>query len=105
MTNTGDKIFKVVNKTRKTVRFNSVLVFYPGKPLRVTERLIKSYPAIGILLKRGDFEVLGEDTPAQAEQAEQAEPAKQDDMQAETQAEGKEPAPKKRAKRGPKTDK
>ena len=53
------EILEIVNKTDRIIKFSGILVFYPNEPVKVSGKNIEQVPAIDILIKRGDFEIVG----------------------------------------------
>ena len=53
------EILEIVNKTDRIIKFSGILVFYPNEPVKVSGKTIEQVPAIDILIKRGDFEIVG----------------------------------------------
>ena len=53
------EILEIVNKTDRIIKFSGILVFYPNEPVKVSGKTIELVPAIDILIKRGDFEIVG----------------------------------------------
>lgn len=54
-----NEFLDIVNKTDRIIKFSGILVFYPNEPVKVHEKTIEQVPAIDILIKRGDFEIVG----------------------------------------------
>ena len=52
------EILEIVNKTERIIKFSGILVFYPNEPVKVSGKTIEQVPAIDILIKRGDFEIV-----------------------------------------------
>ena len=52
------EILEIVNKTDRIIKFSGILVFYPNEPVKVSGKTIEQVPAIDILIKRGDFEIV-----------------------------------------------
>ena len=55
----GNEFLDIVNKTDRIIKFNGILVFYPNEPVKVSGKTKEQVPAIDILIKRGDFEIVG----------------------------------------------
>lgn len=74
-----NEFLDIVNKTDRIIKFNGILVFYPNEPVKVNGKTIEQVPAIDILIKRGDFEIVGgvEELPKTAEPAETHETAQE----------------------------
>lgn len=53
------EILEIVNKTDRIIKFSGILVFYPNEPVKVSGKTKEQVPAIDILIKRGDFEIVG----------------------------------------------
>lgn len=73
----GNEFLEIVNKTDRIIKFSGILVFYPNEPLKVSGKTIEQVPAIDILIKRGDFEIVGgaNELPKTAENTETHETA------------------------------
>ena len=54
-----NEFLEIVNKTDRIIKFSGILVFYPNEPVKVSGKTIEQVPAIDILIKRGDFEIVG----------------------------------------------
>lgn len=54
-----NEFLEIVNKTDRIIKFSGILVFYPNEPVKVNGKTIEQVPAIDILIKRGDFEIVG----------------------------------------------
>ena len=54
-----NEFLEIVNKTDRIIKFSGILVFYPNEPVKVSGKNIEQVPAIDILIKRGDFEIVG----------------------------------------------
>ena len=54
-----NEFLEIVNKTDRIIKFSGILVFYPNEPVKVSVKTIEQVPAIDILIKRGDFEIVG----------------------------------------------
>lgn len=54
-----NEFLEIVNKTDRIIKFSGILVFYPNEPVKVSGKTIEQVPAIDILIKRGDFEIIG----------------------------------------------
>lgn len=95
------EILEIVNKTDRIIKFSGILVFYPNEPLKVSGKTIEQVPAIDILIKRGDFEIVGgaNELPKTAENTETNETAQE---RAETKRTHKAVRKDKKAKRGAK---
>lgn len=52
------KTMMIENTTDHAIRFNSVVKFYPKQPVKVTEDMMNKFPAIKILIERGEFKVV-----------------------------------------------
>ena len=95
------EILEIVNKTDRIIKFSGILVFYPNEPVKVSGKTIEQVPAIDILIKRGDFEIVGgaNELPKTAENTETHETAQE---RAETKKTHKTVCKDKKAKRGAK---
>ena len=73
------EILEIVNKTDRIIKFSGILVFYPNEPVKVSGKDIEQVPAIDILIKRGDFEIVGgaNELPKTAENTETNETAQE----------------------------
>ena len=73
------EILEIVNKTDRIIKFSGILVFYPNEPVKVSGKDIEQVPAIDILIKRGDFEIVGgaNELPKTAENTETHETAQE----------------------------
>lgn len=89
--NKMEKFVRLVNNLDYAVKFNSILVFYPGEPVTVATEELEHVPAIKILLERGSFSYVKESGEEAAKTADKTE---------KTENEGKDTEPKKKAKRG-----
>lgn len=71
----GNEFLEIVNKTDRIIKFSGILVFYPNEPVKVSGKTKEQVPAIDILIKRGDFEIVGgaNELPKTAETAETTE--------------------------------
>lgn len=98
------EILEIVNKTDRIIKFSGILVFYPNEPVKVSGKTIEQVPAIDILIKRGDFEIVGgaNELPQTGETHETNETAQK---LAETKRMHKTGSKGKKAKRGAKTAK
>lgn len=54
-----NEFLEIVNKTDRIIKFSGILVFYPNEPVKVSGKTKEQVPAIDILIKRGDFEIVG----------------------------------------------
>lgn len=92
------EILEIVNKTDRIIKFSGILVFYPNEPVKVSGKTIEQVPAIDILIKRGDFEIVGgaNELPKTAENTETHETAQE---RAETKKTHKTVRKDKKAKR------
>ena len=74
-----NEILEIVNKTDRIIKFSGILVFYPHEPVKVSGKTIEQVPAIDILIKRGDFEIVGgaNELPKKAENTETHEKAQE----------------------------
>ena len=92
------EILEIVNKTDRIIKFSGILVFYPNEPVKVSGKTIELVPAIDILIKRGDFEIVGgaNELPKTAENTETHETAQE---RAETKKTHKTVRKDKKAKR------
>ena len=54
-----NEFLDIVNKTDRIIKFSGILVFYPNEPVKVNGKTLEQVPAIDILIKRGDFEIVG----------------------------------------------
>ena len=81
------------------------MVFYPNDPVKVSGKTIEQVPAIDILIKRGDFEIVGgaNELPKTAENTETHETHETAQERAETKRTHKTVRKDKKAKRGAKT--
>lgn len=97
-----NEFLEIVNKTDRIIKFSGILVFYPNEPVKVSGKTIEQVPAIDILIKRGDFELVGgaEELPKTAENTETHETAQE---RSETKRTHKTVRKDKKAKRGAKT--
>ena len=97
-----NEFLEIVNKTARIIKFSGILVFYPNEPVKVSGKTIEQVPAIDILIKRGDFEIVGgaNELPKAAENTETNETAQE---RAETKRTHKTVRKDKKAKRGAKT--
>ena len=97
-----NEFLEIVNKTDRIIKFSGILVFYPNEPVKVSGKTIELVPAIDILIKRGDFEIVGgtNELPKTAENTETNETAQE---RAETKRTHKTVRKDKKAKRGAKT--
>ena len=59
------------NVTEHAFRFNAITVFNPGESVAVTEETIKAFPAIELLIKRGDLKVVGAQNEPKKEEADE----------------------------------
>ena len=92
------EVLEIVNKTDRIIKFSGILVFYPNEPVKVSGKTIEQVPAIDILIKRGDFEIVGgaNELPKTAENTETHETAQE---RAETKKTHKTVRKDKKAKR------
>ena len=97
-----NEFLEIVNKTDRIIKFSGILVFYPNEPVKVSGKTIEQVPAIDILIKRGDFEIVGgaEELPKTAENTETHETAQE---RAEIKRAHKTVRKDKKAKRSAKT--
>lgn len=74
-----NEFLEIVNKTDRIIKFSGILVFYPNEPVKVSGKNIEQVPAIDILIKRGDFEIVGgtNELPKTAENTETHETAQE----------------------------
>lgn len=74
-----NEFLEIVNKTDRIIKFSGILVFYPNEPVKVSGKTIEQVPAIDILIKRGDFEIVGDanELPKTAENTETHETAQE----------------------------
>lgn len=74
-----NEFLEIVNKTDRIIKFSGILVFYPNEPVKVSGKNIEQVPAIDILIKRGDFEIVGgaNELPKTAENPETHETAQE----------------------------
>lgn len=74
-----NEFLEIVNKTDRIIKFSGILVFYPNEPVKVSGKTIEQVPAIDILIKRGDFEIVGgaNELPKTAENTETHETAQE----------------------------
>ena len=93
-----NEFLEIVNKTDRIIKFSGILVFYPNEPVKVSGKTIELVPAIDILIKRGDFEIVGgtNELPKTAENTETNETAQE---RAETKRTHKTVRKDKKAKR------
>ena len=93
-----NEFLEIVNKTDRIIKFSGILVFYPNEPVKVSGKTIELVPAIDILIKRGDFEIVGgaNELPKTAENTETHETAQE---RAETKKTHKTVRKDKKAKR------
>ena len=93
-----NEFLEIVNKTDRIIKFSGILVFYPNEPVKVSGKTIEQVPAIDILIKRGDFEIVGgaNELPKTAENTETHETAQE---RAETKKTHKTVRKDKKAKR------
>ena len=96
-----NEFLEIVNKTDRIIKFSGILVFYPNEPVKVSGKTIEQVPAIDILIKRGDFEIVGgaNELPKTAENTETHKTAQE---RAETKKTHKTVRKDKKAKRGAK---
>lgn len=96
-----NEFLEIVNKTDRIIKFSGILVFYPNEPVKVSGKTKEQVPAIDILIKRGDFEIVGgaNELPKTAENTETHEKAQE---RAETKRTHKTVCKDKKAKRGAK---
>ena len=96
-----NEFLEIVNKTDRIIKFSGILVFFPNEPVKVSGKTIEQVPAIDILIKRGDFEIVGgaEELPKTAKNTETHEMAQE---RAETKKTHKTVRKDKKAKRGAK---
>lgn len=85
-----EKFVRLVNNLDYSVKFNSILVFYPGESVTVAAEELEHVPAIKILLERGDFSYVKESE----------EVSKTEDKTEKTENEVKDTEPKNKAKLG-----
>ena len=99
------EILEIVNKTDRIIKFSGILVFYPNEPVKVSGKTIEQVPAIDILIKRGDFEIVGgtNELPKTAESAETHETHETAQERAEMKRAHKTVRKDKKAKREAKT--
>lgn len=100
-----NEFLEIVNKTDRIIKFSGILVFYPNEPVKVSVKTIEQVPAIDILIKRGDFEIVGgaEELPKKAENTETHETHETAQEFAETKKTHKTVRKDKKAKRVAKT--
>ena len=100
-----NEFLEIVNKTDRIIKFSGILVFYPNEPVKVSGKTIEQVPAIDILIKRGDFEIVGgaNELPKTAESSETHETNETAQERAETKRTHKTVRKDKKAKRGAKT--
>lgn len=97
-----NEFLDIVNKTDRIIKFNGILVFYPNEPVKVSGKTKEQVPAIDILIRRGDFEIVGgaNERPQTAKTTETHETAQE---LTETKRTHKTGRKGKKAKRGAKT--
>ena len=100
-----NEFLEIVNKTDRIIKFSGILVFYPNEPVKVSGKTIEQVPAIDILIKRGDFEIVGgtNELPKTAESAETHETHETAQERAEMKRAHKTVRKDKKAKREAKT--
>lgn len=99
----GNEFLEIVNKTDRIIKFSGILVFYPNEPVKVHEKTIEQVPAIDILIKRGDFEIVGGmGEPDNTDNTDTAETPETSQERAETKRTHKTGRKGKKAKRGQK---
>lgn len=96
-----NEFLEIVNKTDRIIKFSGILVFYPNEPVKVSGKNIEQVPAIDILIKRGDFEIVGgaNELPKTAENTETNETHETAQERAETKRTHKTVRKDKKAKR------
>ena len=96
-----NEFLEIVNKTDRIIKFSGILVFYPNEPVKVSGKTIELVPAIDILIKRGDFEIVGgaNELPKTAENPETHETHETAQERAETKKTHKTARKDKKAKR------
>ena len=99
-----NEFLDIVNKTDRIIKFNGILVFYPNEPVKVSGKTKEQVPAIDILIKRGDFEIVGgaNELPKTAENTETHETHETAQERAEMKRTHKTGRKGKKAKRGAK---
>lgn len=101
----GNEFLEIVNKTDRIIKFSGILVFYPNEPVKVSGKTKEQVPAIDILIKRGDFEIVGgaNERPKTDKTTETHETHETAQKLAETKRTHKTGRKGKKAKRGAKT--